>query len=61
MGIEVKRGYGPLALQVQTLGPWEVRGAGRAGIAPDQRGLAGMLHLHAGESLTIDLGRKEGE
>lgn len=61
VGVGVKRGYGPVALSVQTLAPWVVTGAGRVAVAGDQRGLAGTLHLHPGEFLAIDLGRKEGE
>ncbi len=53
--IKVTRGYEPLTLQMQALHPWRVVATSRGTLSRDRHGLAGKLHLHAGEEVTLTL------
>ncbi len=53
--IKVTRGYEPLTLQMQALHPWQVVATTRGTLSQDRHGLAGKLHLHAGEEVTLTL------
>ena len=55
--IAVAEGYGNLAVQLQTLGPWRLAGAEFSKLAEDRRGLAAPKTILPGGSLRFEIER----
>ena len=55
--IRVKKGYGELSVQIQTLDPWILGSSTRGDLAADGHGLAHGAHLQEGEHMTLEVRR----